>query len=200
MVLVACTVRAGHLSAVRSLLTTKNDETSVALLLTGLVISYIVGFTLSQVWGLTLGKLLKPKLGDIEKACKQERLEEHNQLQRALGHKCLSVDAEKLPQVFVMHDHIRITIPQEANRLSKMQSEIRLCRTLVAGIGILCAANLVFFFYEPTLARIIIEIVMAAVVWSAWRREKHLHEYYSNGVCVIWLSLASTDHLFKLPK
>ncbi len=74
-----------------------------------------------------------------------------------------------------MHDHIRITIPQEANRLSKMQSEIRLCRSLLVGIGILCAANLAFFFYEPTFVMTIIEIVMVAVVLASLRREKHLY-------------------------
>ena len=200
ILLAACIVRAGHFSAVRSMLTTFKDESSVALLLTGLVISYIVGYSLTQVWGMIFGKCFKTKLDQIEMEAKQERLEEHKQLQEALGYKSLSVAPEKLPELFVMHDHIRITIPQEANRLSKMQSEIRLCRALIVGIGILCAANLLFLFCEPTFTRIIIEIVMMVVVRSAWRREKNLHKYYSNGVCVIWLSLASLNQLFQLPK
>ncbi len=200
ILLAACIVRAGHFSAMRSLLTTFKDESSLALLLIGLVSSYIVGYTLTQVWGMIFGACFKTKLGRIEMEAKQERLEEQKKLQEALGYKSLSVAPERLPELFVMHDHIRITIPQEANRLSKMQSEIRLCRALIVGIGILCAANLVFFFREPTPARIIVEIVMLAIVMSAWRREKNLHKYYSNGVCVIWLSLASSNQLFQLPK
>jgi hypothetical protein len=198
VLLAAYVVRAGHFGALPSSLTTDHDEVSTALLLTGLVISYLVGLCLSHLMGLVFGKFLKDKLQSIEKRCKRERLEEHNQLLEALGHKRLPFGVEKLPRAFVMHDHIRITIFQEANRLSKMQSEIRLCRTLVAGMGILCVANLAFIFHEPTTSRIILEIVMAAVVYAGWSREFRLHEYYNNGICVMWFSLASTDRLLQL--
>lgn len=207
VLLAACIVWAGHFSALRSVLVPKDDESILELLLIGLVITYIIGYSLSQVWGMTFGQLrpdepdeyIKPPPGVVA-TCKERRLNEHNKLQKNLGRTCPLVDPKELPSLFAMHDHIRITLPQEANRLSKMQSEIRLCRSLIVGIGILCAANLWFFFHEPTVARFVIEVVMTAIVWSAWRREINLHTFLCNGICVIWLCLVSTDQLFRIPK
>jgi hypothetical protein len=197
ILLAARMVADGNWNALSTVLAKDGDGINWAVLLPGLLACYIIGVSMSQLWYLTLRRFTVKRHTRDERKCKERCLKEHNQLLKSLGREGFTFAHGALPRGYVMHDHLRITLPHEASRLLKLQSESRLCRSLVMGLGLLCLVNLIFIFRHFSGERAIIEIIMIILVVTSWQRDFRLQEYYMNGTCVMWLALVSTNRLLE---
>ena len=163
-----------------------------------ILVSYLIGFILSQLREIAVGKLLADKELRIEKECMQERLDEHNRVQQALGKHELIVDLAHLPRAFVMRNHIRQIDPSEAARLLKVRAERRLCQVLIIGLIILLLINLGIAYFHPEPKwpeRFTLEFFFGVTALICWSRSRRLFRYFVNGSCVAWLIRASSGEI-----
>jgi hypothetical protein len=163
-----------------------------------ILISYLIGFILSQLWEMAVGKLLVKKERRIEKECMKECLEEHNQLQKALSKPGLDIDLDHLPRPFVMREHIRQVDPSEAARLLKVRAERRLCQVLIIGLFVLLLINAGIAWSLPQPAwseRLTLEVFMGVAAVICWSRSRRLLRHFVNGSCVGWLIRISSGEI-----
>ena len=195
ILLAAGVVQSGQIASIKASIATDKGEVAWAGVLVSLLISYFLGFCLTQVWHGTLGRLARERNLKIEAECKAARLAEHNQTQKLLGQKPLPFAPEQLPELFVMHDHLRVALPREASRLLKLRSESRICHCVIIGFSILCVINLVLYVRQSTMDRLLAELCMATTVIALWFRMFNLQQYFADGVCDLWLALVSSGRM-----
>lgn len=155
--------------------------------------SYFVGFTLGQVWNMTVGRFIAHRLETIQAECKEKCLLAHNKALVALGKEPLSLEATQLPSAFVLHDHLRLAAPDQASRLLKLRSECRLCHVIILGFSALAVLNLAYINFSSMTAGIVVEAVLLFSVVSCWSRQLRLEHYFTNGVFLVWFALASKN-------
>jgi hypothetical protein len=195
ILIAARVVQSGQIASINTSVATDKGEIAWAGLLLWLLISYFLGFCLTQVWRGMFGLITYQQSHKIEMECKSTRVAEHNQIQKLLGGKPLPLAPEQLPEIFVMHDYLRVVVSREASRLLKLQSERRICHCIIIGFGILCVVNAVLMIRNLTGDRVLAELCMIGAVVALWFRMFRLQRYFANGVCVLWLALVSTGRL-----
>ena len=118
-------------------------------------------------------------------------------MQLLMGGKPVNIRAEELPEWFVMHDHLRLTLPREAHRLLKLRSEIQLCQCIILGYTYL---SIYGFLCRPlTSDQQITEWFMIGSIVACWIWRFKMYEYLATGVCVAWLFLVSNGRLLQAP-
>ncbi len=159
------------------------------------VVSYFVGFAIGQLWNMTAGRFIAHRLKTIRTECKEKCLIAHNKVLVAQGKEPLTLEAAELPAVYVLHDHLRLSAPDQASRLLKLRSECRLCHVIILGFGALAVLNLAYINSSSLTPGIVVEAVLLTSVVSCWSRQLRLEHNFTNGVCLVWFALASKDQL-----
>jgi hypothetical protein len=157
------------------------------MLLWGLL-SYTTGFLITELWELTIGRILERTGRKNEDEWRKESLEEHNRLRRADGREPLSIDVTQFPRVSVMRDHLRHVTASEAARLLKVRAERRLCQVLIIGLGGLAIVNICYLIAAPTIERAVMECAMALAVIACVAKACRLYKQFTIGTCVAWLA------------
>jgi hypothetical protein len=153
-----------------------------------LLLSYIIGFLLGGFVAKLSKILFKKKEIEIESRCKTRGIKECKLVHKFFNLPYKGKDESKdLPEIFVMHDHIRDFAPSEASRLLKLRAEKRIFQILaLAGIILVCI-NTWFSQNNWDLDRIVMEIVLILTVFISWKRLEKMEEFYNNGVINYWL-------------
>ena len=197
ILLAAVVMRKGSFSAFHETLNNVQEKSPWASLLVATLVAYLIGFFLDQFWRDTFDRFTSKKIHERELELKKKRIAEHNRVQHLFGRKPINLKVEDLPEWFVMHDHLRLTLPREASRLLKLRSEIQLCQCIILGYTGLCAYN--FRFWLLTDDQKITEGFMVGSVIACWIWRFKLYEYLATGVCVAWLSLVSSGRFLQPP-
>lgn len=159
--------------------------------------SYLTGLVLGQLWEISFGRIAKRKQRKIELKCKEERLAEHNKLQKALGGSTLDIEPETLPRAFVMRDHLRYSSRAEALRLLKIRAEGRSSQVFVLGFILMAIVNAVYLWEQPKAERIVLEIFLIVAVAAFLRMVFRLHRMLVNGTMVSWLMCVSPGKICR---
>jgi len=175
----------------------QRDLFSVGLTILWLFLAYCIGLMGGQLWVSTLGKLIKKRELRTERKAVEGALADHNQVQECLGEPLLSINTDRLPRVYLMHDQLRLVAREEALRLLKLKAEQRLCHALFLGLTILAIVNLVLFLIRPSSERVVLEVVLILVVAACWQRAMRMIEFFATGTCVVWFSFASARRLLS---
>lgn len=164
-------------------------------LLIWFLVSYLIGFSLTQLWYQSLSGISKLREKAMRSECAAKMLADHNKMQRLLGQPELNFQASDLPRMFVLHDRLRFAAPAEAARLLKLHAERRVCHVLILSFGGLAIVNAGYILRDPSLERLVLEAMLVLVVTSCWKRQFRLVKYFTNGTCLAWLTLASLGKL-----
>jgi hypothetical protein len=162
------------------------------------VLAYFLGLMASQLWGATIGKLAKRRESKIDQKCLEKCLAEHNRIQEALGGPQIHISPDKLPRVFVMHDHLRLVDKDEALRLLKLLAEQRLCHSVSFGFLAMVILNIWLYVSDPSRERLVLEGGIVLVIIVFWGRALRLREFFATGTCVAWFSFATSRVLLSL--
>lgn len=174
---------------------------SLGPIITMLVVSQVLGMLIGQLWSSTLGRTLKKRDDSIIEKELEQRLTEHNCMLTALKHDRLAMDVQSFPELFVMHDHLHLSAPDQAMRLLKIRAERRHCHALTMGAAILALVHIRFLIGDHSLERMIWEIALISVALASFFRAQRLVGFQANGIAAIWLSLASAGKLaFQMPE
>ena len=157
-----------------------------------ITLSYALGFILSELQKITLGKIKKSAKpgGDESLNRKQKIIDRHRKVRKSLFGVDVPISASDLPPTYVMHDHLRQEPNTEAYRLLKLRAEERLCNVLALVLIMLAALNIIVLAIDQTdisFERIILEIGYLLSAWLLLRRGETLGRYYNDGTLRSWL-------------
>jgi hypothetical protein len=147
---------------------------------------------------LTLRKFFKEKIAQLMKSTKDECLEETNKIRKSFNEE--EIKFQYIPDIYVMHDHLRLFSDSESYRFLKLRAEARMCEALALGYLILALINL--FLILATIKSInyqslILEFIAITFVILFYSRAKRNYYYYFRGTCRTWLLVASPIKKFK---
>jgi hypothetical protein len=89
---------------------------------------------------LTLRKFFKEKIAQLMKSTKDECLEETNKIRKSFNEE--EIKFQNTPDIYVMHDHLRLFSDSESYRFLKLRAKARMCEALALGYLILSLINL----------------------------------------------------------
>lgn len=154
-----------------------------------ILISYLIGFILSQVWIITIGKLIEKRQRNLEVDCKKDCIEEYNKIQKIFGCNPKEINHTDMPKINNIRDYLRHIAPEEASRLLKVRAEERLCQVLILGLLILSLVHLWYLFTQFSSERLILEIILVLSIIPFWSRTLRMRKHYINGITISWLVL-----------
>lgn len=177
-----------------------NEVTYLSVCL-GILVAYLVGLIMGQISEMTLKKLLKVRYKKIENERKVKCLNEFNKVRRLLGKPSITSRASNLPEVSIMHDHMRYFEPADAARLLKLRAERRLCEVFITGFAIIWLVyievlfiNISFLFisisflYNGSFVKgIILFLSLPLLSIIFWKLALRLHEHLTDGATTGWL-------------
>ena len=154
------------------------------------LVSYFIGFTMSAIWSISLGKVLRTKISKIEKNCIGECITNFNTLKVIKGEPAISITTNDFPPVFVLHDNIRLKSETEACRLLKIQGERRACEVLALSFILISTINiyyLVIYFSDNQVDRIFLQLFLFVSIFVLLQRSLIYLKFYVTGLCNMWL-------------
>jgi hypothetical protein len=146
---------------------------------------------LGQLWIMTVGLLQEWAVKKAVTGDRSRRLDEHNRMLAGLHRPGLPIGVNDPPETFVMLDHLRLCMPDEAMRLAKVRAERRYCQCIGCGAVLLALVNLCLLRRTPSTERAVWEIALAAVAAICWLRSSRLTKWVANGISAAWLCLVS---------
>jgi hypothetical protein len=188
-------VAVGPQAAIKDMV--QRDLFSMGLTILWLFLAYCIGLMGGQLWVSTFGKLIRKRELRIEDKVVRGALAEHNEAQAFLGEPQLSLDTDRLPRIYFMHDQLRLVAREEALRLLKLKAEQRLCHALFLGLTVLAVANFALLLIRPSFERVVLEVVLVLIVVGSWQRAMRMIEFYARGTCSSWFSFASAKQLLS---
>jgi len=180
----------GPREAIRSMISVPSNQNpfNFTMILLAIILSYVLGFILSELWSSTFGKIKNKKAGEKTKKQMRSCLAEYDRMRKFLGGHELDLRYEGLPSIYAMHDHLRLYSVSEAYRLLKLQAEERLCEVLFIGFILLAIINPCYYFAEGFLLdRALLEVALLVAIYSFWRSGDKLEKFFINGTCKSWL-------------
>lgn len=164
-------------------------------LLLWVLIAYLIGMIVGELWEISIGYFTKPLLKKNEENCKKQCLIEHNKFQKMCGCSELNIEARNFPAAYVMRDHLRSVAPSEAARLLKVRAEERLCHVLILGFFVLSIINIKYILDSLDMERIILEIILVVTIISCWSRAFRMRRHLITGTTVSWLFYSSSGQI-----
>jgi hypothetical protein len=152
----------------------------------GILMAYLVGLVLTEIWERTLAVALKRHEDAKERRCYEECLDDHGRLS-ALEGRTLNLEADDLPRSYVLRTHLRHVVPGDVARLMKLRAERRFCQVLILGFGGLAIANLWLLISVPSISRIALELAFLFIGAVLWFRSERLLRHFITGTCIAWL-------------
>ena len=185
LILFTILVISGHDSILAAEKSSQITFIHMCLLLLG---AYLVGFLMGQVSDVFYKCFLKKKYNVIEKQHKQECLDQHNKVLKAMGKPELRLKIDDLPTTPFMRDNLRHVEPADAARLLKGRAERRLCEVFTVGFIIIWILDIIVFFsVGRNLERTILLFCLPLLVVICWFRALRGHRHITGGTTVGWL-------------
>jgi len=124
----------------------------------------------------------------------------HNKTRQNFKEEKLQLDADDLPPIYVMHDHVRLYSASEAYRLLKVRAEIRLCHAIIIGLLLIPIVNLIcWIYYHESLLndRAVFELIILIFIFAFWSVLNKFYSNYISGICRAWLMISYPYGPFK---
>ena len=181
-----------------------------------IVVSYVLGFILKELWSLTIQNLISKRTIKNRRKYKNDAIAQYNRARKCLGKPALGFKRKELPATHTMFDDVRRDSSSEGHRLLKLQAEAHLCEALFTGFVLLPIINTVLWYKELTvfmfdrtvwalaqqreiacivqlgafiLHRAVWELALVVVLVSLWRARKRSAQFYAGGTYGAWLAL-----------
>jgi len=155
-----------------------------------IILSYILGLILNELWSLTFKRIKDKILKGKKKKYIESCISENNKIRKCFGESELRLTHEDLPSLHVIHDHLRLFSDSEAYRLLKLRAEARLCEALFTGLLPLPIINILFWYNYSRLFmmdRFFIELTAIVAIIVFWRKSNRFEKFYIRGTCISWL-------------
>jgi hypothetical protein len=156
------------------------------------VLSYILGFILRELWSLTFKRMRRKRTARKLRRYRQMAIAQYNKAGACFGKPELGFEAKDLPATHTMLDDVRRRSPSEGHRLLKLRAEAHLCEALFAGSVLLPLLNILFWYRDSRLLmwdRAALELLVVVALIALWRASNRLEKFHTSGTYGAWLSL-----------